>query len=243
MIDLYGGASPNGLKIVLMLEELELPYRLIDVKVLQGAQYSPDFIKLNPLSKYPVIVDPDGAGVDQPIFESGAILQYLCETYDRSDLLPRSGRDRWEVLKWLNVQVSWVGPMFGQHVHFRIQPSEAGNYASTRYRNQVARICEILDRRLQEFPYLAGAQYSIADIATYPWMMMLPSMGFAWGDYPALKKWFDTIAARPAAARMQASYENIAAHNAPARNDEDYNRFFMRKSGPKIDYAMLIPES
>jgi GSH-dependent disulfide-bond oxidoreductase len=237
VIELYGGGSPNAMKIVLMLEELGLPYHLTDVKIMKGDQYTPEFVKLNPIAKYPVIVDPQGAGPDQPIFESGAILMYLAETY-RPDLLPASGPERWETLKWLMAQVAWVGPMFGQHVHFRIHPSEADSYAATRYRNQVARIREVLDGELAKRPWLAGDSYTIAD--TWPWVAMLPNMGFDWADRPALKAWHDRIAAHPAAARVAEVRAALMRDPDLVRSDDQaFNRLFLRESGPKTDYSAM----
>jgi len=243
VIDLYGGSSPNAIKVVLMLEELQLPYKLIEVNAFQGEQYSPEFLTLNPLGKYPVIIDHSGAGPDQPIFESGAILQYLAETYDRAELLPASGSARWEVLKWLTVQVAWVGPMLGQHVHFRIHPSEAAGYAAARYRNQAMRVFEVLDARLSTHPYLAGREYSIADIATFPWIRVLRSLGFSWTNYPHLKNWFDTIAIRPAVVRTEHCYKRLASAMAFPKSEEDLNRFFGRSTGPDVHFEMLRPDS
>lgn len=243
VIDLYGGSSPNAMKVVLLLEELQLPYNFIEVNAFRGEQYSPEFLKLNPLGKYPVIIDHSGAGPDQPIFESGAILQYLAETYDKAALLPASGPARWEVLKWLTVQVAWVGPMLGQHVHFRIHPSEAGGYAAGRYKNLAMRVFEVLDARLSTHPYLAGADYSIADIATFPWVRVLRSLGFSWGDYPHLKKWFDAIGGRPAAVETELRYKRLASAMAFPESEEDLNRFFGRSGGPEVHFEMLRPNS
>jgi|JI10StandDraft_1071094.scaffolds.fasta_scaffold597510_2 GST-like protein len=243
VIDLYGGSSPNAMKVVLMLEELQLPYTFIEVNAFRGEQYSPEFLKLNPLGKYPVIIDHSGAGPDQPIFESGAILQYLAETYDKSGLLPASGPARWEVLQWLTVQVAWVGPMLGQHVHFRIHPSESGGYAAGRYKNLAIRVFDVLDARLATQPYLAGANYSIADIATYPWVRVLKSLGFAWADYPHLKKWFDAIGGRPAAVETELRYKRLASAMAFPASEEDLNRFFGRSGGPEVHFEMLRPNS
>lgn len=240
MIELYGGISPNAIKISLMLEELELPYKLHNVRVMQGEQYSPHFLALNPLAKYPVIVDHDGAGPDQPIFESGAILMYLAETYG-SRLLPVSGPERWDTLKWLMVQVSWVGPMLGQHAHFRVHPSEAGSYAASRYRAIALRICEVLNARLQNNEWLAGGCYSVADIATFPWINPGVNFGFNWTDYPNLLAWRERIAARPATLRALvavAEFSKTFVEDGP-RSEEDLNRFFLRTGGPAVDYGVL----
>lgn len=240
MIELYGGHSPNAIKIILMLEELELPYKLHNIKVMQGAQYSPEFLELNPLGKYPVIVDPEKAGKEQPIFESGAILIYLAETYG-SDLLATSGPDRWEALKWLMVQMSWVGPMLGQHAHFRMQPSETESYAATRYSAIALRICEVLNGQLENRDWLGGSRYSIADIATFPWINPAINFGFAWSDYPKLLAWRERIAARPAADRAMAVVADLMRNfkeDGP-RNEGELNKFFMRKDGPQIDYSAM----
>ncbi len=242
MIDLFGGSSPNAMKVVLLLEELQLPYNFIEVNAFQGEQFSPEFLKLNPLGKYPVIIDHAGAGPDQPIFESGAILQYLAETYG-AEFLPTSGAARWEVLKWLTVQVAWIGPMLGQHVHFRIHPSEAASYAAARYRNLAMRVFDVLDARLSTHPYLAGTDYSIADIATFPWVRVLRSLGFSWTDYPHLKKWFDAIGGRPAAVRTESRYKRLASAMAFPRSEDDLNRFFGRSTGPEVHFEMLSPRS
>jgi GST-like protein len=240
MIDLYGGVSPNAIKILLMLEELDLPYRLHNIRVMQGEQYSPDFLALNPLGKYPVIIDHDGAGPEQPIFESGAILMYLAETY-APRFLPASGPDRWETLKWLMVQMSWVGPMIGQHAHFRVQPSEAGSYAATRYRNIALRVCETLDERLKGREWLAGDVYTIADMATFPWINPSVNFGFDWEAYETLLAWRARIAARPASIRALAAVAELTktfVEDGP-RGEDDLNRFFLRQGGPTVDYSVL----
>ncbi len=240
MIELYGGISPNAIKILLMLEELELPYKLHNVRVMQGEQYLPHFLALNPLGKYPVIIDHDGAGPDQPIFESGAILMYLAETYG-AQLLPASGSERWSTLEWLMVQVSWVGPMLGQNTHFHIQPSEAASYAASRYRTIALRVCEVLDIRLKNNEWLAGGRYTIADIATFPWINPGINVGFDWTDYPTLLAWRERIAKRPAALRAMVAVAELSktfVEDGP-RNEEDVNRFFMRTGGPTVDYGVL----
>ncbi len=239
MIELYGGGSPNAMKVVILLEELGLPYEMINLKVMRGEQFSPEFLAMNPIGKYPVIVDRGGEDPNQPIFESGAILIYLAETYGDGTLLPARGPARYEVLKWLVAQVAWVGPMFGQNVHFSILPSEAEGYAATRYRNQVRHVCKVLDGRLAEAEWLAGDSYSIADIATWPWVGYIPRLKHDWADYPALKAWHERIAARPALARAGKSLAEIAAQKVRPRNEEDMNLFFNRTSGPKIDYTAI----
>lgn len=241
MIRLFGGGSPNAMKIVLMLEELALPYTLIRVKALRGEQFSPEFLKLNPIAKYPVIVDEEGAGPDQPIFESGAILIYLAETYGQQ-FLARSGEERWETLKWLIAQVAWVGPMLGQHNHFLLHETERGSYASARYRQQAERVYHVLDDRLKDRPFLAGDRYTIADIATYAWGGYVARHGFKLTDYPSLARWSAQIAQRPAAQRTAKVNAEIVAsfHEESPRGPEDVNRFFGRIDGPPATFSALI---
>jgi GST-like protein len=241
MIELYGGGSPNAAKISLMLEEIGRPYTMRAVRVLRGDQFTPEFLALNPLGKYPVIIDHDGAGADQPIFESGVILTYLAETY-APELLPSAGPGRWETLKWLTVQTAWVGPMLGQHAHFRGQQPDG--YAATRYRTLATRVYQTLNDRLKDRDYLAGARYSIADIATYPWVNGLPFYGFDFADYPALKAWRDRVAARPAAIRAAEAQATLAASvtDGAARDEHDYHRFYGRTAGPET-FTAQAPET
>lgn len=237
MITLYGGRSPNVVKIVLMLEELGMPYRLEKVEVLHGSQYAPEFLAVNPLAKVPALIDPDRAP-GQPIFESGAILIYLAETYGA--FLPAATPERYEVLKWLIVQVADVGPMLGQCNHFMLMPSEVESYATTRYRGQAERIYRNLDARVADRPYLAGTDYSIADIATWPWTApYVTRHGFDWADYPSLAAWCDRIADRPAVARTHAALDamDAAAPQLAPPSEADINRFFVRETGPAVDFA------
>jgi GST-like protein len=233
MIELYGGGSPNAAKISLMLEEIGRPYTMHAVRVMRGDQFTPEFLKLNPLGKYPVIIDHEGAGPDQPIFESGVILTYLAETY-APELLPAAGPGRWETLKWLTVQTAWVGPMMGQHAHFRSQATEQDGYAATRYRTLATRIYQTLNDRLKDNAWLAGARYSIADIATYPWVNALPFYGFDFADYPELQAWRDRVAARPATVRAAEAQAKLAASvtDGAPRGEDDINRFYGRTASP-----------
>lgn len=240
MIKLYGGASSNALKVIIMMEELGLPFEIESVDLMAGEQYSPEYLRLNPIGKIPMIVDDGGTAPGQPIFESGAILIYLAESY-HSDLLPTSGPLRWEALKWLVAQVAWVGPMIGQHAHFRIHPSEADSYAATRYRNQAERVFQVLDTRLRESAYLAGDDYTVADIATWPWIHYLPNQGFDWSDFPSLRAWHDRLALRPAVVRAVASVSKLWSRTPMAgpQDEAALNRFFNRTTGPKVDYSVL----
>ena len=173
MIELYGMGSPNVVKIYIALEELGLPYNVHPVDVFTGKQFDAAFLKLNPMAKVPVITDSDGPG-GKPctLFESGAILLYLAEKAGK--LLPRDMAAKYEAIEWMMVQMTTVGPMFGQHVHF-VRFAPAGNdYSKSRYATQVHRVFEAIDRRLAEKPFLGGAEYGIADIATYPWARNIP---------------------------------------------------------------------
>lgn len=236
---LYGGGSPNAQKIVLMLEELRLPFDLVKVDVYGGQQYSSEFLALNPIGKYPVLVDENEAAVGQPIFESCAILIYLAETYG-PEMLPRAGAARWETLEWLMAQAAWVGPMLGQHTYFRIQPSEAGSHAAKRYRDQARRVFEVLDRHLFTRDWLAAGRYTIADVATYPWVGSLAGLGFDWSDYPSLLGWFDRISDRPAAQRVAAFRDRILSALPAELPEEGINLLYQRADGPKVDYGVLF---
>ncbi|MDE0033235.1 MAG: glutathione S-transferase N-terminal domain-containing protein [Deltaproteobacteria bacterium] len=199
MIELYTSATPNGQKIHIMLEETGLPYRLHWVDLRKGEQFDPEFLKISPNNKIPVILDRDGPGGEPfSVFESGAILIYLAEKTGK--FLPAEPRARTRVLEWLMFQVGSVGPMLGQAHHFRAYAREKIPYAIERYTNEGARIYRVLDKRLSEQEYVAG-DYSIADMAVFPWIRLHERQGQDMADHPHLSRWFDAIAARPAVAR------------------------------------------
>ena len=199
MIELYTSATPNGQKIHIMLEETGLPYRLHWVDLRKGEQFDPEFLKISPNNKIPVILDRDGPGGEPfSVFESGAILIYLAEKTGK--FLPAEPRARTRVLEWLMFQVGGVGPMLGQAHHFRAYAREKIPYAIERYTNEGARIYRVLDKRLSEQEYLAG-DYSIADMAVFPWIRLHERQGQDMADYPHLSRWFDAIEARPAVAK------------------------------------------
>ena len=197
MIDVYSWATPNGHKVHIMLEECGLPYRAIPVNIGAGEQFAPSFLAISPNNKIPAIVDPDGPG-GQPIslFESGAILLYLAAKTGR--FLPDDLRARYEVLQWLMFQMGGLGPMLGQAHHFRIYAPDKVPYAIERYTNEAKRLYGVLDRRLAKSRYIGCSEFSIADIAIFPWLRSWKNQGIDWVDYPHLKGWFDEIAARPA---------------------------------------------
>jgi GST-like protein len=200
MIQVYSWPTPNGHKVHVMLEECALAYRAIPVNIGAGEQFSPDFLAISPNNKIPAIVDPDGPdGQAISLFESGAILLYLASKTGR--FLPTGLRERYEVLQWLMFQVGGLGPMLGQAHHFRIYAPEKLRYAVERYTNEAKRLYGVLDRRLAKSRYVGCSEYSIADIAIFPWLRAWKNQGIAWSDYPHLKGWFDEVAARPAVVR------------------------------------------
>lgn len=228
MIDFYALTSPNVQKIYLMLEETKLPYKEHFVDVWKGEQYNPDFIKINPNSKIPAIVDSDGPG-GKPItvFESGAILIYLAEK--TGQFMPKDPVKRYETLQWLFFQTSSVGPMFGQFTHFKLfAPKDKDNsYAMGRYQSEVKRLYEVLEKRLAGSRYIAGDEYSIADIATFPWTRSHDTQGVKWEDNPNLARWFKSIEERPAVKAALAKVGAIKSNRETA-NDDQKDRFFNR---------------
>ncbi|MBT8587529.1 glutathione S-transferase family protein [Polynucleobacter paneuropaeus] len=204
MIDVYSWATPNGHKIHIMLEECG--YRLgkdwlahpIDIGA--GDQFKPDFIKISPNNKIPAIVDPNGPdGKPISIFESGAILLYLAAKTGK--FLPKSTRTKYDVLQWLMFQMGGLGPMLGQNHHFRTYAPEKIEYAINRYTNEAKRLYGVLDRQLSKHPFIAGKEYSIADIAIFPWTRNWKNQGIEIDEFPHFKKWFEKISARPAVRR------------------------------------------
>jgi GST-like protein len=177
MIDLYCLTSPNVQKIFIMLEECGLPYKTMPVDVWKGEQYKPEFVKISPNSKIPVIVDHDGpGGKPYTVIESGAILMYLADKTGK--FLPKDMAKRYDVIQWLMVQLTGIGPMFGQWTHFKLFAGAAGNeYSMTRYQTEVKRLYEVLEKRLGESKFLGGDEYTIADIATFPWTRNHDNMG------------------------------------------------------------------
>jgi len=210
MIDLYTWGTPNGRKVSVMLEELGLPYNTHKVDISKGEQHKPEFLKISPNNRIPAIVDSDGPG-GKPIsvFESGAILIYLAEKA-KSKLLPKDPRRRMETLEWLMWQMGGVGPMFGQAHHFMFNPPEDVPYGKKRYHDEAKRLYKVMNARLGKAKYLAGDDYTIADIATYPWVQRHPRHQVDLNDYPNVKRWYDQIAKRPAVEKgMQVPFYNV----------------------------------
>ncbi len=199
MIDLYGWPTPNLFKVTILLEELAMPYNAIPVDIGRGDQFKPDFLRISPNNKMPAIVDSDGPdGKPLTLFESGAILMYLAEKSGR--FMPSDRRDRYGVIQWLMFQMGGIGPMLGQAHHFRQYAPEPIPYAIDRYTKEASRLYNVVDRRLGEVPHLAG-EYSIADMAVFPWLRLYERQGQKLEDYPNLKRWFEAINARPAVQR------------------------------------------
>ncbi len=213
MITLYAGTSPNVQKIYLALEEMGLPYRAEPVDVFGGAQFSDAFLAVNPLAKVPAIADSDGPG-GKPfnLFESGAILIYLADKTGK--FLSTDPAIRAQTIQWMMVQMTGIGPMFGQFVHFlRFAPKPGNEYALNRYRTQAHRFTEAVESRLAHAPYLGGDDYSIADMATFPWLRGVPALlgASAAQTYPKVVAWAAKIGERPATKRALAAVEELRA--------------------------------
>ena len=200
MIELYTWPTPNGQKVHIFLEETGLPYNVHSVNIGAGEQFAPEFLKISPNNKMPAIVDTDGPdGKPISVFESGAILMYLGDKTGK--FYPKDARTRWTVVQWVMFQMASVGPMFGQRGHFRNYAPEKIAYALDRYSNEAKRICGVMDRRLAEAPWLAGDEYTIADMACYPWLASYKNGEGPVQEFANLSRWMDTIAARPATER------------------------------------------
>ena len=216
MITLYGMGSPNVVKVYLALEELALTYEVAPVDVFSGKQFDEAFLKLNPNAKVPVIVDPEGpGGKPYTVFESGAILLYLADKTGK--LLPADPAQKYDAIQWLMTQMSTVGPMFGQYVHFlRFAPS-GNDYSKSRYLTQVHRVCGVIDQKLAGSTYLAGPEYSVADVATYPWLRMVPALLGAdmAAKFPNVVRWVKLIDERPAVKKALAEVDAVRGRTTP----------------------------
>ena len=200
MLEVWSWPTPNGHKVHIAVEELGIPYKLVPVNIGKGEQFRPEFLAITPNHRIPAIVDPEGpGGKPLSLFESGAILIYLAEKHGR--LIPRDPAARYTCLQWLMFQMGGVGPMFGQYGHFHNYAPEDVPYAKTRYANEVRRLHGVLEKRLAQAKYLAGEEYSIADIATFPWLRFPERRGIDFNEFPSVKRWFATIEARPAVQR------------------------------------------
>jgi GST-like protein len=200
MIDAYSWATPNGHKVHIMLEETGLEYRVHPVDIGAGDQFKPEFLAVSPNNKIPAIVDSDGPeGKPLSVFESGAILLYLAEKTGR--FLPQAPAARYATLQWLMFQMGGLGPMLGQAHHFRIYAPEKIEYAVNRYTNEAKRLYGVMDKQLGKTQYLASDEYTIADIASFPWTRSWQNQGIELAEFPNVKRWHEAIAARPAVQR------------------------------------------
>jgi GST-like protein len=226
MIDLYFWPTPNGYKISIMLEEIGMAYNVIPVNIGKGDQFDPEFLKLSPNNRMPAIVDREGPdGKPLSIFESGAILLYLAEK--SGQFLPHDVRGRFNTIQWLMWQMGGLGPMLGQAHHFRRYAPEKLEYAIDRYTNEARRLYDVLNKAVSETPFLCG-EYSIADIAAFPWIIPHNWQGQALEDFPHLKRWFETIRARPAVERGLAVLKEELRPPGPP-NKESWEILFGRK--------------
>jgi len=222
MIDVYSWATPNGHKIHIMLEECGLPYQAHPVNIGVGDQFKPEFLKISPNNRVPAIVDSEGPdGKPISLFESGAILVYLAAKTGK--FMPKSDREKYQVLQWLMFQMGGVGPMLGQNHHFRLYAPEKIEYAINRYTNEAKRLYGVMNKQLASHKYIAGNSYSIADIAIFPWLRNWKNQGMDWADYPYLKAWFDKIGERPAVKR---GVEVLAHLRKPLVDDKARDTLF-----------------
>ncbi|SAL44560.1 glutathione binding-like protein [Caballeronia telluris] len=216
MIDVYSWATPNGHKIHVMLEETGLDYKAHAVDIGAGDQFAPDFLAISPNNKIPAIIDNDGPeGKPLALFESGAILVYLAEK--TGQFLPADPVGRYTTLQWLMFQMGSIGPMLGQTHHFRNYAPQQIDYAVNRYTNEAKRLYGVMDKQLGVTRYLAGNEYTIADIATFPWTRSWQNQGIVLDEFPNVKRWFDAIAQRPA---VQRGVEVLASERKPFTDKE-----------------------
>jgi GST-like protein len=222
MIDLYSWATPNGHKVHIMLEECGLPYAVHAVDIGAGDQFKPEFLRISPNNKIPAMVDPDGPdGRPISLFESGAILVYLAGKTGR--FLPKSDRGKYETLQWLMFQMGGLGPMLGQCHHFRIYAPEKIAYAIDRYTNEAKRLYGVMDRQLATNDYIAGREYTIADMAIWPWVRSWQNQGVDLDAFPNVKAWFEAIGNRPA---VQRGVQVLADRRKPLLDDKAREALF-----------------
>lgn len=232
MIDLHYWCTPNGNKVLLFLEEAGLDYRIIEVNIGRGDQFRPEFLKISPNNRIPAIVDHDPADGKGPmsVFESGAILVYLGRKTGK--FIPEDFREATVVLEWLMWQMGGLGPMFGQNHHFRNYSGEKVEYAIERYTKETTRLYNVLNRRLEDLDYVAG-EYSVADMAIYPWTLSIERQGQDIADFPNVAAWQERIGARPAAARMSKISGEISEKASDLADDEEAKRHLFGQTDTK----------
>ncbi len=228
MYDLYYWPTPNGHKITIFMEEASLLYRILPVNIGRGDQFKPEFLAIAPNNRMPALVDPEAEDGPLSLFESGAILQYLAEKTGR--FLPRKTLGRYHTLQWLYWQMAGLGPMAGQNHHFARYAPERIPYAIDRYVRETARLYGVLDRRLSECEFLNGEDYSIADMACYPWIVPHQDQQQDLADFPHVKRWFEALADRPAVQRAYALGSQVSAGGAL---DEEARRHLFGASPPR----------
>ena len=230
MIDLHYWTTPNGHKVTMFLEEAGMPYRIIPVAIGKGEQFKPDFLAISPNNRIPAIVDtePSGGGKPLSVFESGAILLYLAEKSGK--FLPKALHERYDAIQWLFWQMGGLGPMAGQNHHFKIYAPEKIPYAVDRYVNETNRLYGVLNKRLADREYVV-AEYSIADMASYPWIVPHERQGQNLDDFPHLKRWFEAIRARPATVR---AYEKAKAINTETTMSEEAKKVMFGQTAAKL---------
>jgi GSH-dependent disulfide-bond oxidoreductase len=230
MIDLYYWTTPNGHKVAMFLEETRLPYKIVPVQIGAGDQFKPEFLAISPNNRIPAIVDhePKDGGAPVSVFESGAILLYLAEKTGR--FIPADLRGRADVLQWLFWQMGGLGPMAGQNHHFSQYAPEKLSYAIDRYVNETNRLYGVLNKRLADRPFVAG-DYSIADMAAYPWIVPHERQGQKLEDFPHLKRWFEEIKARPATVR---AYDRAKEINTQPTMSEDARKVLFGQTAANI---------
>ena len=230
MIDLYYWTTPNGHKITLFLEEAGLPYRIVPINIGKGEQFAPEFLRISPNNKIPAIVDhaPADGGAPLPLFESGAILLYLADKTGR--FIPADLRGRNETIEWLFWQMGGLGPMAGQNHHFAHYAAEKIPYAIDRYVKETSRLYAVLDRQLAGREFIAG-DYSIADMACYPWIVPFDRQGQKLADFPQLARWFAAVRERPA---TQRAYARAAAINTETAMSEEAKRILFGQDAATV---------
>lgn len=228
MLDLYFWATPNGYKVTILLEELGLEYRVVPVHIGKGEQFDPAFLKISPNNKIPALVDHEGpGGKSVALFESGAMMMYLAEKVGWR-FMPADIRKRYETIQWLMFQMGSVGPMLGQAHHFRRYANERIPYAVERYSNEATRLYGVLDKRLGEAEYLAG-EYSIADMAVYPWLRPYRWQGQDIAAWPNLQRWYSAVRERPAVQRGLAVLKDRADRNRAKPEGASWDTLFGRR--------------
>jgi GST-like protein len=238
MIELHSTPTPNGQKVMIMLEELGIEWKHVDVNIRTGDQFTPEYLKLSPNNKIPAIIDSDGpGGAPYAMMESGAILIYLAEKSGR--FLPQDARKRYDTLQWLIFQMAHIGPMFGQANHFNNYVKDANlQYAKDRYNNESVRLYKVLDNRLRESAWIAGDEYTIADIAIYPWAKGHKDRGIDKTGYPHFIRWFEAMEARPAVQRNNSMAMEIRERmNKAAEGKPPVNIYDTRDNAARLAQA------